>query len=270
MKERVTLSEKQELEQERNELLRQIEDWFEAPMLVLGFAWLALLIVELIWGLHPLLQSLSTLIWIVFILDFALRFILAPHKLACLKRNWLTAISLVLPALRVFRIVRLARVLTATRTVRALRLVRVVSSLNRGMRALRASMGRRGFGYVMALTLLITLAGAAGMYAFESHPQADGFNSYGAALWWTAMIMTTLGSQAWPQTVEGRILAFLLSLYALTVFGYITAALATYFIDQDAEHTGAEPAGGESIEALRAELAGLRAEIQALSRQIKT
>ncbi len=36
------------------------------------------------------------------------------------------------------------------------------------MRALGASMGRRGFGYVVALTMIVTLAGAAGMYAFES------------------------------------------------------------------------------------------------------
>jgi voltage-gated potassium channel len=35
------------------------------------------------------------------------------------------------------------------------------------MKALAATMERRGFGYVAAFTLLVTLAGAAGMYAFE-------------------------------------------------------------------------------------------------------
>lgn len=266
---RTNIGEKQALEHERNELLQQLEDWLEVPMLVLGFGWLVLLAVELIWGLSPFLESLTTVIWAIFILDFALRFVLAPHKVTYLKRNWLTAVSLLLPALRIFRIVRLARLLTATRTIRALRLVRVVSSLNRGMRALGTSMGRRGFGYVIALTLIISLVGAAGMYAFENQTRANGFDSYGAALWWTAMIMTTMGSQYWPQTAEGRILAFLLSLYAFTVFGYMTAALATYFIGRDAEHDQAELAGAKSIEGLRTEIAALRMEIRTLSQQTK-
>ena len=39
----------------------------------------------------------------------------------------------------------------------------VVGSLNRGMRALGRSFARRGVGYVLALTLLVTVAGAAGI-----------------------------------------------------------------------------------------------------------
>jgi voltage-gated potassium channel len=36
------------LDQERNQLLQQLEDWLETPMLVLGFAWLALFVIELV------------------------------------------------------------------------------------------------------------------------------------------------------------------------------------------------------------------------------
>lgn len=260
-------TEKYELEQELNEFLEQLEDWLETPMLVLGFAWLALLVIELIWGLTPLLEAAGTAIWIVFILDFALRFTLAPHKLTYVKRNWLTAISLLLPALRVVRFARVLRVLRFARATRGLRLVRIVSSLNRGIRALRASMRRRSFGYVVMLTLVVTLVGAAGMYAFENTPDGDGFNDYGSALWWTAMLMTTLGSEYWPQTAEGRLLCFILALYAFAVFGYVTATLATFFVGRDAEDDTAEIASAKSIEALHAEIKALRAQVQALSRQ---
>ena len=41
---------KEALERERYELLQRLEDWLETPMLILAFAWLALLVVELIWG----------------------------------------------------------------------------------------------------------------------------------------------------------------------------------------------------------------------------
>jgi voltage-gated potassium channel len=258
-------SEKGELKKERSELLQQVEDWLETPMLVLGFAWLALLVVDLIWGLSSLLQVISYVIWILFILDFAVTFTLAPHKLVYLKYNWLTVISLALPALRLFRIVRVLRLLRATR---GLRLVRVIGSLNRGMGALRASMGRRGFGYIIALSAIVTLVGAAGMYAFESEtPDGRGLQDYGAALWWTAMLITTLGSEYWPQTPEGRILCFILSLYAFSVFGYVTATLATFFVGRDAENDQAEVAGAKSIEALQEEIKALRVDIQALSRQ---
>ena len=71
------------------------------------------------------------------------------------------------------------------------------------MRALGASLSRRGFGYVIALTVLVAFTGAAGMYAFENVAPI-GMKSYGEALWWTAMVLTTMGSQYWPQTVEGR------------------------------------------------------------------
>ncbi|MDQ3755400.1 MAG: potassium channel protein, partial [Acidobacteriota bacterium] len=39
--------ERQKLTDERRELLTQLEDWLETPMLVLGIVWLALLVVEM-------------------------------------------------------------------------------------------------------------------------------------------------------------------------------------------------------------------------------
>jgi len=144
---------------------------------------------------------------------------------------------------------------------RSLRLLRVVSSLNRGMRALGASLSRRGFGYVIALTVLVTFTGAAGMYAFEN-VAPGGMKSYGEALWWTAMVLTTMGSQYWPQTIEGRVLCVFLALYAFAVLGYVTATLATFFVGRDAENTEAELAGAKQLAALREEVIALRDEIR--------
>ncbi len=265
---KLSTPEKQAFDRERREVLEQLEDWLETPMLLLGFAWLALFVIELIWGLSPLLQAIGTVIWIIFILDFTVKFTLAPRKFAYFKRNWLTAVALLLPALRVFRIARVIRLLGTTRATRGLNLVRTLARTNRGMRVLGTSMGRRGFSYVAALTLVITLVGAAGMYAFENNtPNGKGLNDYGTALWWTAMLMTTMGSEYWPQTAEGRVLCFLLAVYAFAVFGYVTAAIATFFIGRDAEDDEAEIAGAKPIEALHAEIQALRAEIRSLSGQ---
>jgi voltage-gated potassium channel len=258
--------EKEDLERERQEILGQIEEWLELPVLVLGFFWLLLLVVELIWGLSPLLETFVWVIWGVFVMDFSIRFILAPRKVTYLRNNWLTVLSLAVPAVRVFRIARLVRVLRVARATRGLRLVKVVGSLNRGMRALRATMRRRGVGYAIALTLIVTFVGAAGMYAFEqSLMTAEGLNSYADALWWTAMIMTTMGSDFWPQTAEGRILTFLLSVYAFAIFGYMTATLASFFIGREVESDEGELTSHSHLEALQGELQALREEIQRLS-----
>ncbi|MGI8501778.1 MAG: ion transporter [Hassallia sp.] len=260
-------SDKQALEQERIEVLQQLEDWLETPMLVLSFVWLALFIIELIWGLSPLLEIVNNTIWIIFILDFIVKFAVAPQKKIYLKQNWLTAISLLLPALRTFRILRVVRSLRTVRAIRGLRLLRVMTRTNRGMRALSSSFNRRGFGYVMVLTAIITLVGSAGMYAFESEVPDAGLNNYGEALWWTAMLMTTMGSEYWPQSTEGRVLCFVLSLYAFAVFGYVTATLATFFIGRDADDDSAELAGAKSITELHDEITALRGDIQELLRQ---
>ena len=62
--------------------------------------------------------------------------------------------------------------IAVVRAGRGLRLLRVVSSLNRSMSALGVSLSRRGFGYVTALTLLVTFAGASG-------GTGEGFDSPG-------------------------------------------------------------------------------------------
>ncbi len=255
----------QQPETERLAALRGLEDWLELPMLVLGFVWLGLLILELTGGANSLIQTLGFVIWGVFVLDFALRFTLAPHKGLYLRQNWLTAVSLLLPALRVLRLARVLSLARFAPTVRGVRLAQVVTSLNRGMQALGAAMQRRGFGYVLALTVLVVFAGAAGMYSFEQEtPNGRGFEDYASALWWTAMLLTSIGSAYWPQTTEGRILCLILAIYGFAVFGYITATLASFFVGRDAADKRGEVAGSEDFQALREELAALREGLERL------
>lgn len=218
--------------EERLATLAGLEDWLRTPMLVLSAAWLGLVVVELVWGGNRLLDWIGTAIWMVFLLEVALRLGLAPDRAAFLRANWLTVIALLAPALRLLRGLRAVR---ALRAVRGLRLVRVVGTANRGMNALRGAMRRRGFGYILALTLLVDLLGAAGMLAFEPAAEvAGGFEGFGHALWWTTMLLTSMGSDFWPRTPEGRTLCVLLALYGFAVFGYITGSLASLFVGRDA------------------------------------
>ncbi len=240
-------------------VLEQLDAWLRVPMLVLSFVWLALVIVELAGGSSRLIEVFGTIIWIIFIVEFLVRLALAPDKWAFLKGNWLSVLALVAPAIR---LVRIFRVLRLARGARALRLVRIVGTANRSMNALRASLGRRGFGFVALSTVLVAMLGAGGMLAFEPATEVNGgFSSYADALWWTAMLLTSLGSDFWPKTLEGRVLCFLLSLYGFAVFGYMMGIFASFFIGRDAAASDAEIASATAIADLRADIARLRHEL---------
>lgn len=221
------------VETQRVRLLVQLELLLERPMIWLAFAWLALVIVELTYGVTRAGEIAGIVIWILFGIDFLIKFFIAPRKFVFLRRNWITAVSLLLPA---FRIARIGRAMRGARALRGLRFARFLGSINRGMRAVRRTMRRHGFGYVVTLTLLIMFSGAAGMMAFEQEgPNREAFSNYWSALWWTAMLMTSLGSEYWPRTAQGRALTLLLAIYSFAVFGYITATLASFFIDVNEE-----------------------------------
>jgi voltage-gated potassium channel len=248
-------AEKSQLNEERAELVDVLDRWLEWPLIILAVAWLALLVVELVHGLDPFLIRVGEVIWAIFVLDFIVRLFVAPDKSQYLRSQWLTVISLLLPAVRVLRVFRILR------AMRGLRLVRLIGSMNRGMQSLGRTMQRRGLPYVIALTLVVLVTGAAGMYAFENANGVRGFQGYPEALWWTAMLLTTIGSGYWPETPEGRALALLLSLYALGILGYVAASLASFFIGREAEASDGSLPSETELRELRSEIAGLRAEL---------
>lgn len=230
------------LRHERESLLAQLHGRFDGLLIVLSAAWVALLVAELVMGLPRSLEIAVWVIWGIFVADFLIQFTIAPEKLSYLRRQWLTALSLVLPAFRLLRLAAGLRFLYTLRVVRTVGLLRVLTGANRGLASLSATAARRGVAYVVTATVLIIVVGAAGMAYFEAPGSltAPGeetdpstpLQHYADALWWTSYTMTT-GGQRQPMSGEGRVLGWLLSLYGLGVFGYLTATLASHFVGRD-------------------------------------
>ncbi len=245
----------------RWKLLKDMDRWLTVPMALLSLAWLLIVVWELVSGSTELLTTVGTAIWIVFIVEFGVRFALAPDKYPFLKSNWVTVLALAVPALRLFRALSFLR---AARALRGIRLVRIVGTANRSMNALKASLERRGFGYVAGLTVLVIGLGAAGMLNFENAREVQGgFRDYGHALWWTGMLIASIGTDFWPATTEGRLLAMLLALYGLAMFGYITATFASFFVGRDAEAAAGPVAAGRDLKQVLKEVRAIRAELAA-------
>lgn len=235
----------------------------QRPVLLLSLIWLVLLVGEIIFPQSRFFEVFGTLIWVLFIFDFLVRLALSHRKLVYIQSHWLVMLSLALPALRLFQVARLVAVTSAARALPGFHFVSLVTSFNNSVHTLRTTLRRRAFAYVVVLTLLVTFAGAAGMFVLE-RPHL-GFRSYGDALWFTAMIVLTLGSEDWPVTAEGRLLCVLLSVYSFTVLGYLTATLASMFIGAD---TNAQPDARSDETDLKTELEALRLELQTLSQSL--
>lgn len=238
---------KKKIDEERSEILSLWDKWFEIPLIILGFCWLVLIIMELSSGLSPLLENLSFTIWIIFILDFIVRFSVAPHKINYLRSQWITVIALIVPA---FRILRGFVLLKAAKSIY---LVRIAASIRRGKQIVGSVFGRHGFGYIIGLTLIIILLGAGGIQALEGK-----FENYEDALWWTAMMITTMGTDFWPETTEGRILCLGLAIYAFAIFGYITATVASFLIEKDKKVTGEYQKLLDVLEEIKIEVKSLK------------
>lgn len=245
---------------ERFELLYHLSSLLEPAMVGLGVVFLVLLLMD--FGSVPLtilgedrLGDVLQWIWGIFLVDFLLRFVIAPEKVTFLKTNWLGALSLVLPFLRPLRVFRVARV------VRGTSLVRLLGGMNRGMRVLRKITRGRQFAFVGGLTLVVVLAGAVGVRYFDRGYADSPVQTFGDALWWSSTLVTTMNSELYVVSTESRVIALLQRLYALSIFGYITASIASYLIGADASAQGEserEAMLQDEVRALRRELAGVR------------
>ena len=255
--------EKELMDSERDEALEQISALLEPGVLFLSIIWLILLIIELVWEATPVTQTIFWVIWGIFLIDFLIRFWIAPHKLSYLRSNWLTILSLFIPAIRILRVVRALRILFAVRAARSLQMIRVFGSINRGIRSIRTHLQAKRFGYFLLLSVVIIPVSAAAVFFFEKEAAGGGFAGYGDALYWTGMMVTTMGSGYWPETGEGKLMAFLLSVYGFATFGYVTATLATYFLGPQKADTQSDPDRTlESIHSLQQEIALLREQIR--------
>ncbi|MBA2469354.1 MAG: ion transporter, partial [Chloroflexia bacterium] len=231
---------------QRWELAENLQAILDPVMAGLGLVFLGLLLLDysaielseaassrLFWALQA--------IWAIFLVEFAVRLIVAPAKGEFLRSNWLGALSLVLPFLRPLRAFRAARAL------RSLSLVRFLGGINRGIRVLRAVTRGRQFAWVGALTVVVMLAGAVGVRYFDRGIEGAPIQSFGSALWWSSAMVTTINNELYAVSTEARVLAILMRVFAVSVFGYITASIATYFIGT----AQAEPKEGNDIAALR-------------------
>lgn len=220
------IEEKRKLE--HSGLLVALQGAMELPMVILSLVMLVLFIIEYSINISPewlrVLYLIQWFIWVAFVVEYFVKLAIAPDKKGFLKENWLMTLAIILPVFRIFAIGR------AVRAVRSLAMLRVVTVGNRTINNLGILFHRRRLQYLFAVVMAVTLLSAAGMFFLERSIPDSNIRTFGDALWWSAGTITTVGTELFPVSIEGRILAILIMIFGVSFFGYVAGSLASLFI----------------------------------------
>ncbi|HVM51944.1 MAG TPA: ion transporter [Acidimicrobiales bacterium] len=205
-----------------------LEDRFDIPMAVLAGAWGALVAYELVAPARQrdVLTLISHVIWVVFVLELAVKLWVSGHPLRFLRRRWPSLLFLALPLLRILRLIR------AVRALRALPVMRVVGSGYRTIGSARSLLGGR-LTYLALVTATVVFAGGQLLYLLETEGGSD--RTLGNALWWAANLVISSSYTFEPSSVPSRLVSLILSAYSIVVFASVAAALGAFFLESRSE-----------------------------------
>ena len=252
----------------RIELLTHVSQLLEPLMMVLGILFMVLLLWmyaelphELIRAEH--LDEAMQLIWVIFVGDFVLRYVVAPDKATYLRRNWLIGLSLMIPFIRPLQAFRFLQ------AFHGFTLVAFLGAVNRTLRALRIITRGRAFLYMVIVTVGVILVGAVGVRYFDGDMPNSEVSSLSDAIWWSATLVTTLTHELDVESTEARLIAFGLRLYGLNVFCFFMASIASYLIGVDASYSRLKEEE-EEVDPVQEEIRMLRAELRDIRQFLAT
>jgi voltage-gated potassium channel len=171
-----------------------------------------------------ILQTLDTLVCVLLLIDFGVRFYKAESKLAFMKWGWIDLIASIpnVPILRVGRFVRILRIIRLLRAIRATHKITSLLFKNR-LQTGAASVALTAFLLVMFCSIGILICE-------QQNPDAN-IKTAGDAIWWSVATITTVGyGDVYPVTAEGRILAMVLMISGIGLFGTLSGLAASFFL----------------------------------------
>ena len=171
-----------------------------------------------------LLQTLDTLVCVLLLVDFCVRFYTAESKLAFLKWGWIDLIASI-PNLPILRVGRLVRILRIIRLLRAIRATHVVTSV------LLKNKLQNGIASVILTAFLLVMFCSLGILICEQQSPDANIKTAGDAIWWSVTTISTVGyGDKYPVTAEGRIVAMVLMISGMGLFGVFSGLSASFFL----------------------------------------
>ncbi|GAB3805903.1 potassium channel family protein [Spirosoma humi] len=228
-------------------------------MLVLSvYVVIALLIRELVPMYEQnrqLLDQIDTGICLYFLYDFFLRLYQADDKWKFLQWGWIDLLASI-PAFDWFRLGQLVRV------IRILRMVRSFRSIRDFLHYLFRDRANGTLAVVLLSSVLLMIFGAIAILYVERVPDAN-IKTPSDALWWAFVTITTVGyGDRFPVTNFGRLIAAVLMIAGVGLFGTFTGYVANFFVEDEQEQTE------NDMQTLIGEVRQLRHKIEEMEKRI--
>lgn len=165
--------------------------------------------------LYGTLISLLALIWVGFLVDYIVRFVLAEDKRRFVRHNVVDLLSVLIPVARPFRLIG--------------DLFRIPSLRGGSGSHLRRRIVIVAGTFVVMFIYVISLA----EYQVERYAPGSNIHSFGDSIWWACVTMATVGyGDYYPVTVAGRLLAIVLMIGGVAIVGTASATIVNYLNDQ--------------------------------------
>lgn len=211
---------------------------FDLIILILSFYVLIALLVDAFVTLDPevsrMLNVIDNLVCVVFIADFIKDFRKAENKWQFLKWGWIDLLASI-PNIDYLRAGRLLRVVRLIRIIRAFRSTKLLVDY------IFRDKPRGAFASVSIIAILLLLFSSVAILLVETDPEAN-IKTAEDAIWWAFVTLTTTGyGDRYPVTTEGRLIAAVLMVAGVGLFGTFTGYVASWFVGEKGE--GKEASG---------------------------
>ncbi len=189
----------------------------------------------------------------LFLIDFCLQFKRAKSKLQYMKWGWIDLLASI-PEIEALRWGRLFRVF------RILRIFLLARSLREFITSLFKNRTEGGVASVFLITFLVIIFSSVAILFAEQTPDAI-ITTADDAVWWSITTITTVGyGDKFPITHEGRIIAGLLMITGVGLFGTLSGVIASFFLGHHRDQQKKDELLMQQFSELKSEIAKLRGE----------
>lgn len=197
----------------------------QVPLLLASLLYLAAYTVHVLSpalspGWHRFWLTITTVTWMLFLVDYLVRLWLTPRRLRFVRRHWLDVLVIALPPLR------------------PLRLVQVYGAAQ--ARRLQPRLSLEGQVMAMATTtaLLLGYTGSLAVYAAERDAPGATVHSFGDAVWLVCATLSTTGyGDVVPVTWRGRVIAVVMMAVGVGLIGSVVGVFSSWLVGRFRERT---------------------------------